>query len=307
MYTKKVKLFVFVFFLSFSSAFSQSISVDSIYNQWLRTIQLNTILKVSTITTETRLNIGAIATNHNQSIIITLKPIAEYEDPQKFATAWDYVSSGLQNKGISIEDLLFYRAVEYTNVPATQLRIEIQTSDPSVFFKRIYFDTQLEHQEKVNLVQGSDMELHYDFNNAGISSLLTHQYTLKQPIDNLIKYLDRFNAFFKKSKHLPQDSIHVNPDNSFGTNNILRLTVYNVYGEVTKKKYHEKITLTIVVNSTLNPQKMTYWGNVLCAAGINSASEFVDVATENDVKDQLPLYNQILDKAFRSIFYANIQ
>ncbi len=307
---KAIKIFVFLFFSSYNAAFSQSDLRASAYDNWLKTIQMDKFLQVNKIIRlDSLIRIEPGTSNHRSdsayTAILLLGPAPGQTDPQEMASTWNFVQKKLQDSAIDLYSLLLCKFADYEHLPLNKVKIEMMSSSADIFSLTIYFNTRIEHRGHVNIISGGDLSVDFDPNVRAFQSLIKNIYKLKQPIADLSNYINPLQDFFKKGVHKPGEDIHVTILSS--SNDFLELEITGIFGEVTKKNYYEKIDLTITLNSGKGTQQLKYHGNIFCAAGIERSSEFDDIANEDDVSDQLPIYNQKLDKAFKAIFHDHIQ
>ena len=265
------------------------------YNSWLKNVHLGDLLEASTI--------KSTEIHGKEVLVLILKPTLRFKDPQEFATNWTYIKDGLQENGVSLDKLLWSKWADYLEVPPNQVFMEVDTDDPSIFSWKASYDKTFVITEKISQIRGSEASINYNFGDPG--NLINKRYLLKQPIADLGKYLGPISSFFKKSKHPAQLAVMVNVISS--AKELMMLEVVNVFGEATRKNYHEKIRLMVTITETAGSPAIEYWGTVWCAGGIARPSEFVDAANEPDLNENLRLYNQAIDRAFKVIFHENIQ
>ena len=315
MTTKILKLVFLALFTIAIPAFAQKkIDADSLvisrYNKWLKTFQLDQLVTAAQFKTirswpaneddSTKKANGTIAK------VLVLKPAAKYSDAQDLATAWNYVSEGLKNKGINLQELMLTKLASYAELPLSRVKIIEHTDTLGVFSLNIYFDGKIRNNNKINVIMGGELTLDYDFDASPINSILSNSYSLKRPVAGLSKYLPIFNTYFKQYKHKSDANIDVRTMNS--GNHILEFKIINVVGQITGN-YNEIIKITITKDSDdKGVTKIGYSATVLYAGGVfrapDNEGDYTDAANEPSLSAGLKRYNKLLDDTFRQIFHA---
>lgn len=310
MIAKLVKIFFLIYLLPVSTTFAQKRGISDTstinkYNKWLKSIQLDKLIHASEIKTVKNLKSpdDTIRKISDQvSLVLILKPSANYTNMQDLATVWNYVADGLQEKGIDIYRLLLNKLADYTNTSLKLVKVDAQSAKPDIFSFKIYFDNKLEIEPHITLVMGGDIALDYDFNNT-LKNTMTGAVQLSGGSINLIPYYDKITALFSKYRHEADSTVKFKKD--IFNKGTLKFSVYNLYGQVTGEDYHERITLLVTVSDPVNDQvEINYEINAYCASGIKVVPKddksYHDVADE--YPDRLSGFNNSFYKQFENIF-----
>ncbi|GAA4322818.1 hypothetical protein GCM10023149_23380 [Mucilaginibacter gynuensis] len=286
--------------------------VISRYNQWLKTFQLNELIQayeLKTITSPPVIGNDTVKGSITPVKVLVLKPAAKYTDLQDMATAWNYVSEGLKNKGINLNELMLTKLATYSDLPINNVKVITQADTLGVFLLNIYFDGKIKDDSKINTIMGGELNVNYDFNAPPINSILSNTYNLKRSVGGLNNYLPVFSAHFKQYKHKSGTNVEIQSLNTGG--HFLQLKIRNIVGQVTHGNYNEIIELIITMDDDKNGlPKINYMATVLYAGGIFKApkneSDYDDAATEPDLHAQLKNYNNTLNTLFKQVFHAGL-
>jgi len=279
-----LKLVFLIHILFITCAFSQvtskknSDSLVTHYNNWLKAVHLNDLV----IAVNGRFKAGtadsAAANLIKKKRILILIPAAAWQNPEKFAVAWNAARTELAEKGINIYSLLLDKLADYTFLPPDSLAVQVQTVNPDIFSLNIYYPGQLKTDENIILMKGGSglgiigspgrpasaapaKRGRGALNFAAATTMLPTCFTIDKPgqMDVVRRKLE---LFFKRYKHrsavVKLDSIISHDKKN------LRLRIYNIDGEVTGKNYHELINLDISIDNN----EICYTVDASYAAGI---------------------------------------
>lgn len=288
------KLFALFFLLPVSVAFSQVNKTNNSllikYNDWLKSVKLDAFLLAAEIKSESSVT------------VLVLKPSATYADPADLAVAWNYIRNGFKSKRINIYQVLLDKFSAYSAIPLNKLGVDIKTTQPRIFSVKVNFDDKVRYTEKIDLPRGINVTP--DFNiEAPAHDLLIGDYTLIADINDLTAYSNKFEHLFKQFKNFGETAIKCENLNS--SRNFMKFKLSNIYGEITKEKYHEIVTITITLTDRGNRQvEIEYNMDVLYAAGILRAPTDINSYRDAsiDYPGQLADYNIEFLKKFKMLF-----
>lgn len=303
----KIKILKLIFLVNLLlplSAFSQSkdshhtYSLVRDYNNWLKTMHLDRLMQISTLSSKKDSLTG------NMVSVLTLVPTSSYQDPETFATAWNHIRKGLQNRSYNIYSALLVKMADFGDLPLNTISVKIITADPEVFSLEIHYDKKLKYDENIILGKGVNKTIDFNFEQA-LNSPITGYYQLNPAIPDVRIYGNKLEALFKRYRHSKDSAIRIT--RQIDSKEMLRLKVSNVYGQITEGRYHEIIYLTInLYNEGDKSSKIRYTVDVSCAGGVESPPKlernYEDA--ERSFPAQLLDYNNKFQEDFRKIIYG---
>jgi hypothetical protein len=295
---RRIKLIILLNILFLSCSFCKNISERSSkplvehYNNWLKSVGLDQFVladQVRELKSEDKKNGG---------LVLSLSPAPAWNDPQRFASAWNEVRTGLAAKGINIDNRLLQKFADYTFSKLENVSIELTTGNPDIFSLKIYYTTSFKKDENIILGKGAPSAINFNFNEA-VGAMRESCFIVKQQarLDIVLRDLD---SFFKR---YPHRSAAIKIDSIISHNKSeLRLRVSNIYGEVTGQNYHEIIYLDV----SMEGNEICYTVDASYAAGITKtpdpeSTSYREVAL--DFPQQWLSYRDNLDAALKSVLH----
>jgi hypothetical protein len=315
MIAKFTKLFFSIYLLSIALCFAKNqengdTSIVHKYNTWLKSMQLDKLLKAAEAKVVKSWKSPQDSTrniNTQLTIVLILKTSAEYSDAQDAANYWNYIQTGLQERGCDIYTLLLNKLADYANTSINQVRLEALSLKPDIFSFKIYYTDKLVKETYINLVMGGDMKDDYNFTNA-LNNTVNGFVQLPGNSINLLPYYNKLTAIFSKYKCEPDSVVRFKED--IVNQSTLRFLVLNLYGQITNRKFHEQVTILVSVSGPVNNQiKIKYELSAYCASGMRvvpkGQNNYLEVAKE--YPDELVDFNKSFSKEFKDIFYGKKQ
>jgi hypothetical protein len=241
-----IKLVFPAVILFIPGAFSQTNAQNSyltLYSNWLKINHLDQFIRidVSASINSTKVDsTHAAIRGHKGKVKLILTPAAVYTDPLKFASDWNNLHKGLEEKGINFYNVLLTRLADYTVLPPDSVAVEIQTGNAEIFSLKIHYD----HEENIVLLRGTIAGPDFNFNYAAALMKENCFVTVKpERMDMINRKLYWFFSKYKYGSYKKIESLIYHDGKK------LKLTVLGIKGEVTGN-YHEIIYLDVSLENS---------------------------------------------------------
>jgi hypothetical protein len=295
---RRIKLIILLHILSISCSFSQNTLEGSRkalvihYNSWLKSVYLDQLVLAGQV----RQLKGK--DKEPDRLVLSLSPAPAWTDPQKFASAWSEVRTGLQSKGINIYNLLLQKFADYSFSKLENVSIQLTASEPDIFSLKIYYTTSFKEDENIILGKGAPSGINFNYDDAAGS--MRESCFITQQNARLGIILRDLDLFFRKYPHrsaaIKIDSIISHKKGE------LRLRISNIYGEVTGQNYHEVIYLDM----SIEDNEICYTVDASYAAGITTTPDPGSTAYREvslDFPRQWLSYRDNLDAALKKVLH----